>query len=870
MKERPKILTNIEKSRNRFSAEYFSRGAAQSLKNSFKDQGDSVRNSLIKQIEKSDKEKQKIKQEKEEKIKKKKKLNAFDKARIIGKIAIFGGLAISAIALFEKLNNSFPKKSIRQLRIDYGFNTDDENRILNDVKAYSENLSNNIDTNYLKPLTDGVDFLFNSDGFRGIKRDSTREGDLMLSNEPNITESQKKYGIIGQVFYNVGLAAIWRAFTRRGYGFVLHLYGLDTPEWGSIDLRMWNEFAKNTKQYMHVARSLANDALLSDKILKDNIQHLENMYTSVLDYERNRVSGLATTITQLFGGMNASGGEYSTNFEDIQANIENLLQNRHTLNMRITRQVNLVDLKMWKGGGSAGGIGGPYFEFEGRDVSNKTVGIEEDESFQIISRIVPGRKIYYNEEYQSIPDTVNYIESTLLKLKRNGHHLSDELINTWKRIISFNFKNWGWDDSPNRFLWTYDRLADMGQLVAVLANLELYQAIKSVESTRGLYQSFFNNQMAEQTIQVAKSVYLDRKQQAEQFMIEYAKGQLSLDEFINKMSEQLNNLIKRPMKILEDDIKIFTIDFMKSIPYGKIQSMVSEVYKMIQEKSIVGNFDRNNLLILDNESFRENFKVDSNYDRNNFLDGRQFDKENLGKEPIYGDDERAVRIFKKSKKRMFQGIFKTTFGVESFHSWYEIEDENRTVNKLPGYDWGYTAFGYSRSDDFPPLPEWCGFNPKTLTRPYTITYEGSGGAAMSPTGSWTRASSTSVTYYKHYFKPLIGYRYKNRYETLGNDGKVYLVDAWDYVFLGSETTIFSEEISRVESQKSHLSTYNGEYDERSIRELYNLPPAVLIQRLQDVSSNSEEELKRLIEEREQLLNEISEKFGENEWVINKI
>lgn len=850
MNEKTPILTGVEKLRNRFTAEYFSRGAAQYLKSQFDSNKDESSKKLINQIKNN--ENQFV-----NKIKKKNN-KFFIKAKIASRILIFGGLAASAVILFNKLNKMFSTDKVKKKskEIDIGGEVINDELIDNETMQFSQKLSDNIDKKFLTPLKANIDFFFNSNG-----KPSQKTGGAELYQIPTrfLRESQKSNGIIGQVFYNVGLAAIWRAFTKRGYDWVLKLYGIESPESEWLSVQMWKVFNDNTKQFMHIGRDLVNSTIRGTE-LHDEWYSKRNQQLNEELRDNDRF---------FFGRIEIQTGVLKDNTEEVKKLLEldevetkRLVKGQYDV-LKFMQPTYYYPLMV------------EHFNEHGftRFTNEEVEGMDEEihyESDGLIGKPTWGDAFYPKDE--KLKNIIEYVRSGW---QRYGDYFpAEQNIEFTKAMDYFKLRTKGGD--KKWWVWTRGKFIAMMYMFEVISRYELYQAIKSVQSTRSLYQDFFNDQTAQKTNRAVVSIMKKQRRRAEQFAIDYAKGQLSIDQFISQMKIRLNEVVKNPMSILDEDIKLLKREFQIQIPYGKLNADVSSLISELNDMTLISE-NKNNILRITNESLKENFKVDTSYDSNSKIAGNQYDYQYGGvTEKFYSHDEETSSIFNE-ERFIHQYLWKKTFWsgdptdevwgtikIPSKSQWRHFIHKGDSSVENPEDLWGY-AKNEDNNEDGELISGWMDkdgrYTVERVIHKTTNASIGTGGGNAPYYGGPTTISFPNTEWaYIYYYEPIIGYRHKNIYETLGKDGKLYLVEVWDYYHRGnSKKPIFSEEIGRKESHKSHLSAFKGEYDFKDLQKLYNLPINILEQNLTDSVNYIEKELEALSKEREDLISEIIEK-----------
>ena len=163
------------------------------------------------------------------------------------------------------------------------------------------------------------------------------------------------------------------------------------------------------------------------------------------------------------------------------------------------------------------------------------------------------------------------------------------------------------------------------------------------------------------------------------------------------------------------------------------------------------------------------------------------------------------------------------FGAHNnFYRWWWLpkgESHPNYVHEGDGY-WDRTTGGGADAARNQTRTGWNGHN-VTFGMDYVWSEKTSKGQEMANSGS--RAAIISSEYYT-YGKKQVGIRYKNRYEMYGDDGKLYIVDIWDYyTIFPTKEYVKSELISQRESTSSNAALFHGEYTDESLNDIYKTP-----------------------------------------------
>lgn len=834
------ILNPTQKKRYQISAEYFSRGVANELKNKFN-------SPQLKDIEKIV---GKIKKEKEVDEEKEK-----SKKSVIGKIAILSGLVISGVLLFKNLNNLFPdnKKQDTNISEEITYKLD-ETKIDNSTKELNETLRKSYIEGFSTPLIDGIKLL-TSINPSTLGEELTR----------GLTEDQLLHnGIIGQVLYNITLAATWHIFERRGYEFILAAFDFPTAERVYFNVGMWRKYKADPTQYAHVGRDLVNNSIKGAEIVTETFENKDVILSQT-------ITGQFMQTTKTILSLGSYVGEtISNNYQDILTKLVMSKDDQDDLMRgRLSRNYEIIGarlLKMRRGQRGTGtyttsGIG----PTAPRQEILETVTVLDDTWKPFADYIddweefddggLPPTIVRAPSEYTFINKQWDYVYEMYEFNKTN--QTIQELLPTYKSLIRPA-------NDKNKF-WSMGDLARLVQLSYYAAEWELYQALQSINSTRGLYQEIFRKQQVDILTNKIAQRELELRRQAENFQIAYANGQIDVQEVVSRMKESILEISKKPLKWIENDIKFHSNSYKKQIPYINIKDMVGRIKREVLRLGVSGTKEEN-VLVLDNQSLRDNFDLRrrQNVDTNSNVQGQQFDKKTIRTSSnVYSDDIHAdlYGINPYYKIAYWWGTWPggtslgntkligqpgRGFGGELiFYGWrtYQREEEYKRFLEITDGDgdearaWAEVAFdpsGYSLTKEFP--EDSMVIN--KVRNPYHSTKH--------------YASYDYVVRYTSF----LGVNLINRYETYEN-GNFYLIDVCEY-FDKENKFIGYREIKRKPSLKSHAAIYQGEYDTDKLDELYALPLESLERNLKDVADYVNQELLQAYEERNKLIEEIHE------------
>lgn len=823
------ILNPTQKKRYQISAEYFSRGVANELKNKFN-------SPQLKDIEKIV---GKIKKEKEVDEEKEK-----SKKSVIGKIAILSGLVISGVLLFKNLNNLFPDNKKQKTNISEEITYKlDETKIDNSTKELNETLRKSYIEGFSTPLIDGVKLL-TSINPSTLGEELTR----------GLTEDQLLHnGIIGQVLYNITLAATWHIFERRGYEFILRTFDFPKAVGTYYNVGMWRKYKADPTQYAHVGRDLVNNSIKGAQIVVDFYEKTPSV----------NINYISIHTSNLFGTLTSWGTDGpSIVYNNLDYILKHLAQvNENNPHRERRSQITIIEGNQTKRI-SKGRITGStvtahgvsvtswerYYDFEDYTYVPFSDYIDEweekDDGGLPPTRVAaPKDFVFINKSWDYVYEIFEYNE------------IRGKLKDLYQNFIAAT-------SDKNKF-WSFGKLALLTQLVYYTAEWELYQALQSINSTRGLYQEIFRKQQIDVLTNKIAQRELELRRQAENFQIAYANGQIDAQEVVSRMKESILEISKKPLKWIENDIKFHSNSYKKQIPYINIKDMVGRIKREVLRLGVSGTKEEN-VLVLDNQSLRDNFDLRrrQNVDTNSNVQGQQFDKKTIRTSSrVYSDDIHAdlYGINPYYKIAYWWGTWPggtslgntkligqpgRGFGGELiFYGWrtYQREEEYKRFLEITDGDgdearaWAEVAFdpsGYSLTKEFPE-------DSIVINKVQNFHHSTKHFAAYDYVVKYTR---------------FLGTNFINRYETYEN-GNFYLIDVCEY-FDKENKFIGYREIERKPSLKSHAAIYQGEYDTDKLDELYALPLESLERNLKDVADYVNQELLQAYEERNKLIEEI--------------
>lgn len=825
------ILTQTEKKRYQYSAEYFSRGAAKSLMGKFN-------KPIIKGVEKVFDDFKKAEDENDK--------NKITKQNIFLKGALLIGALGSAVLLFNKLNNLKTNKNDKKDEENNDLYKLDENKILEQItgeRGIIPQLNTNIKNNFCDVLIGGTKLITSS---------TPRQ--LSLEWNRYLTDGQKQYGVFGDIFRNVALAAIWHAFETRGYGIVLELFNFPRPVQEIFNVGMWKTYVKNPRQYGHIGRSLVNDSIRAAGILTESRSQVEQLvqYSKMIAVDFSNFLAPYTNVRILSREEEADNDNLSEIIEMVQsnANFRNIIETGR-FTVRGLRQAKLVVETT-----QSVRQGGQLME---RNVNVIKTHQQHEMELDIDSDDI--MELAEGNRYKNFPFITNVpFRGDYGFLKNYMDYIDSYVENGDKRVQLIKYNLRAGLENNNSDKWRLVDAMYVIQTMTILGEYELYQALKSTNTTRALYQDFFGRQMVDDYVSSVASLEQSYRNSLEQFVIDYANGRIGLGEFRNEMQIELYKIIGNPFKNLKNDIKLHRNVYQRILPYGEIKHVVEDLKKQLTMMRVSG-VKRENLLVINNESLRDNFDLArrANVDTNQYISGQQFDREyfNGSDEKIYssmGDKLKItpykyVALWDKAPFRDAPLPADSLYGA--FKGWHRVDGGSTPDNRINGL---YTFNSINGSNHVGDVGDGKVYNERLHERGHLDN----------------QFVGETITLYWHrtWKEDLIGIRKKYRYEMIEN-GSIQMVDVWNYYTLDGEF-VFSEKIegTQTESLKSHAAIFNQEYDEQRIRDLYNTPIEVLLENLKDSYDFVEEKLKEEYENRLALLNEIIPTEHEQDLLIS--
>lgn len=813
------ILNPTQKKRYQISAEYFSRGVANELKNKFN-------SPQLKDIEKIV---GKIKKEKEVDEEKEK-----SKKSVIGKIAILSGLVISGVLLFKNLNNLFHdnKKQDTNISEEITYKLD-ETKIDNSTKELNETLRKSYIDGFSTPLIDGIKLL-TSINPSTLGEELTR----------GLTEDQLLHnGIIGQVLYNITLAATWHVFEKRGYEFILRTFDFPMADRVYFNVGMWRKYKADPTQYAHVGRDLVNSSIKGAEIQEVSGENYLNIFSGV-DFSLTNID-----FFEGFSGTYYKDVKYHEGENGIvhPSEIFNMINNnpvflRNGRSRTYSRNTPIREIKIThERSRQVIRVANDYhhFEHETIDYTWKPFADYVSNWDEFDDGGLPPTVVRAPEEYTFINKQWDYVYEMFEFNKTN--QTIQKLLPTYESLIQPNTTS----NNKNKF-WSMGDLARLVQLSYYAAEWELYQALQSINSTRGLYQEIFRKQQVDILTNKIAQRELELRRQAENFQIAYANGQIDVQEVVSRMNESILEISKKPLKWIENDIKFHSNSYKKQIPYINIKDMVGRIKREVLRLGVSGTKEEN-VLVLDNQSLRDNFDLArrANVDTNLGIEGQQFNWQKKGVTYFSSHDVPSYiseKIGNKEKGRVWlggtdfvdvHGSFPArSYGQKAIEVFYD--DENNMWRPYGTYvkdGWLYLLH--------------------TDVKLYPV------GRMIDNIGVRNGKTESWRTQVFEIRLENVGYEVTFVYESIVKENNKYNLYL-DYVTQGYYDNSYIDQYlsKREKSTKSHAAIYQGEYDTDKLDELYALPLESLERNLKDVADYVNQELLQAYEERNKLIEEI--------------
>ena len=829
MKNDKQLLTTGEKKRYQYSAEYFSRGAASHLKNKFQSDG---HKELQKRFEKI----QNAKEKQKEKIKEAKNKLFGSKLQIAKFVAITSAVVVTGLYIVKKIEDTYDNFSDKLKKT---FNIDEEKEISlfrqnPKLQEFEKGLKDKLNGNFTEPVITGMQAIF--------------------GNKSHLLENEylKEKGIFGTLLPDFGLMSIWYLFSKRGYTWILDLLDARMPNYLTLSLGMWQHISKDPTGYMFLGRTLkegirgAKVVTESDRGTSEMLGQLNEMWVKcVSSYEGSKNNLLEfrdrmLEWNEVLESSHVDGDIRRVTSDSFKYVNLSLIEGKHKiLGLLPVPEVNLVRFKK------------PF---------------AHEKKYSIISSST-GRRLYYatpddEKNFGFVKKGIEYIEKQLEDLKIHEPDQYEIYKEQWNKITT-----------PSKYKaqvdWTYERLGMFVQFIPYLVQWEILQSAKSVNAARGLYNEMFTNTLGSNVIIGLERELKNQMAESERFISDYAKGQLSLDELLDWIKKRLPEIIRKGVfSDFEKIIKLEKRKMQEKIAYMKVIPILRDLASDVKEIQLKKAFRTNNIVKINQNTLRTNFQVSSkNGLVRDGIKGKLFDKEYLDEsEGVWSDkwdqlgQTPGVWLAIWEKRPIYGTVGTPTKGVfgahNNFYRWWWLpkgESHPNYVHEGDGY-WDRTTGGGADAARNQTRTGWNGHN-VTFGMDYVWSEKTPKGQEMANSGSG--AAIINSEYYT-YGKKQVGIRYKNRYEMYGDDGKLYIVDIWDYyTIFPTKEYVKSELISQRESTSSNAALFHGEYTDESLNDIYKTPSEETVRQILSLVDLGEELKEELLRERCQIINDIN-------------
>ena len=785
-------LTTKERSRYQISSEFFSKGASIELQKQFM-------NSQIEKFKKNDSKFEKIKKEK-----KKKKITKGKAAlTVAGFLAIASVAGVIGYVVIDKLKDaaSYTKQQM-DITLDR-LPDEDRNKILN----FAETIKGKLDENLVYPIKDGLQALFG--------RDSNR-----LKNE-----KLRKKGVWGTLLPDFGLLSVIHVFRKQGYIWVLDMLNVKQPHYHYLVKGMWDVFIDDPTGYMVMGRSLFEGAGFQQQ-MKESI---EKQQVAAVDYKNEARTEW----------INDEGVE--DNNEVITSVLQHYSDHRRIMHENKFTYVEIQEYSL------------RTFDWEGEQ-GQQYKDYNED---------------YSNEEFQDyVPD---YKESNrVVKSPSNFLYINDiyelqvHLHNLYKDYDIYSYQKlgkwWGWlnthqpgQGTGDGEFWTANKVNVVLQMNAAVTQWQLYQELNSVTAARAFYADMFTEAYNQEVLAGMSEELMRQKRTAEPWQRDFAKGRISLDQYLEQMRVSLAKIVEK--KFLSNLREIFTLkrqEYQSKIKSLRVKEMAASLDVAFKKYKLFNMTGGRQIIKITKETFRENFDH-SNKEGIRFeqFDGEFFDGTTIKSETIYSDG-----TLKRGHDRTNLGFEPANvvriYGQQP-HLWQMLWKKTTCTGMPSDYEWGwqrisnqsnayyYVHGGWDDGDDL-----WgMGDDNNSAGRLYPDWAK----------NGWIQVVPTTVgddsDYFYYFLRKPLGHKELMRYEVIGSDGKYYIVDL--VVWRDTSFRILAmDEVKREPSKSSNAALFFGQYTTQE--EGVGIKEQII--NLLDVADLSEKRKSELLKERYQLLNEI--------------
>ena len=821
MKNKQQTLPSKEKKRYQYSAEYFSRGAASHLKNKFNNDG-------YNQFKKNFDKFKKFKEKKDERIKQFKKLSFENKFKIAKFIGLSAAVVGTGWFLINKINQTYHNFD-EKIKKGFEYTNDVYDTYIRDnekVTSFITGLKSKIKGSFVEPFINGIQAIFGDKSH-------------LLENE-----YLKEKGIFGTLIPDFGLMSIWYVFSKHGYAWILKLLDVRVPNYFTLAYGMYKHYSENPQGFMYLGRTLKG--MESAKIVTESYRGTSEMlgqlnemwmkYVSSYEGSKNNLLKFHNRMVELYEVLESShmDGDIrrvtSDSFKYVKLSF---VEGKHTAGSDKVIKLGPVEL----------------FPVPEYDVAKVKKPFGHTKTYSIISSST-GRRLYYaspddEKNFGFVKKGIEYIEKQLKELKIHEPDQYEIYKKQWEKITDPN------TNERTDFKWTYERLGMLVQFLPLLVQWEIMQSIQSINTARGMYNDILTTSMGNDIILGLEKVLKEKNAESEKFFQDYATGKISVEEMISQMTESLKKTLSDGIFYDFNDVFTLEIDkLQKKIPYMQITRQITDLVTKLKDIRIQKTYNKNNVITINQNTLRVNFQTENIKGiRRDILEGELFDKEYLDeREDFYSKKADVLGL----KPYYFIALWDKSFlrglpisaSKDSFYQWQKVYC-GEVPYKYYDYDGGKFSYATTR-----------GKNYVDKNGKYNITDEQ--GEAYGKL-STNMIGERTLYYWKTTSEELVGTKFKNRYEMQGDDGKFYIVDIWDYFYVGGNHSWVwykSELISKQTSNSSNAALFKGEYSDNDLEDIYKTPSEITIQNILSNVDLSEKMKKELLEERYQILKEL--------------
>ena len=515
-KDSQNILTNKEKNRHFYSAYFFSKGAANELKNKFKNDGFDKIKKLIedaeehkkKQLEKREKEKA----QKKQKSKFQKRLEIF---KFIAIGATVGFLGYQAIDKLNDLYKSFVKPKMKLLK-----EKTEEIKVPDfEVTDKINSKLPNFEEKYVRPVKDYTM------GTLGIKPE------LLINSAYN----KQIGGPIGAVLPKFALLTLIYVFRKLGHGWLLDVLNIKAPSPYDYDILigMWDILKGNKRSYYASGKQDVLSAELGNvTTVQFSLGKYGTQITEFMAEQKTDTNAIISIVTCNFSdyelGTDTSGAVYDVlkHYSDIQSVMRDGWKFKELT-------------KFVKTGG-------------------KSVDVDLGEEYGTIRLSSDSKdftRVYFSDEIDDWEETYRAVSSP-----------SDyKWLNTLSRDVNDMYFRWGNNEifsdtklgeitrsvldgkmpgDDEKHWWNAERLAYLLQIYVAVSSWLAHQQLSSEKTALYFYNKELDAKNYEQMLNDINQKILKEAKQAEAWEIQFAQGRITFNELYKRYIQDLKDVIK--------------------------------------------------------------------------------------------------------------------------------------------------------------------------------------------------------------------------------------------------------------------------------------------------------------------------------------